>query len=253
MGITSEVPKTVQWSGKQVPVYPMQTVDFSQLLSQEPAEIEKLVRCCQTEGFFYIDLQGIDGRRMLDDQQETLKLMNRFFESPLEVKNEYGLVAPHLGYEPVGSRTGVLANTKDGYEMIKVSYMKTISHRHINSCLKVSRDEIQADSPHIPRNIKNNGDIKVLENAIAGSNIITKTILSALSTGLGLTGAARFENMHRNHRPSTSTLAMMHYIPSDPVTDKNIGHQKHTDISSLTLLFSEQWGLQIRPPGKPPS
>ncbi|KAK6582769.1 hypothetical protein PZA11_005177 [Diplocarpon coronariae] len=232
MGFTTEVPKTVQWSGKQVPVYPMQTIDFSLLLSQEPLEIEKLVKCCQTEGFFYIDLQGIDGRRMLDDQQETLKLMNRFFESPLDVKNEYGLVAPHLGYEPVGSRTGVLENTKDGYEMIKVS-----------------RDEIQRDSPHIPRNIKNNGDIKVLENAIAGSNIITKTILSALSTGLGLTGSARFENSHRNHRPSTSTLAMMHYIPSDPVSDKNIGHQKHTDISSLTLLFSEQWGLQIRPPG----
>ncbi|KAF8850389.1 Clavaminate synthase-like protein [Acephala macrosclerotiorum] len=232
MGITTEVPKMVQWNGRQVPVYPMQTVDFSQLLSQEPAEIEKLVKCCQTEGFFYIDLQGIDGRRMLDDNQETLKLMHRFFESPLEVKNEYGLVSPHLGYEPVGSRTGVLENTKDGYEMIKVS-----------------RDEIQRDSPHIPRNIKNSGDIKVLENAIAGSNIITKTILSALSTGLGLTGAARFENTHRNHRPSTSTLAMMHYIPSNPETSKKIGHQKHTDISSLTLLFSEQWGLQIRPPG----
>ena len=113
MGITTEIPKTVQWSGKPVPVYPMQTVDFSRLLSQEPAEIEKLVKCCQDEGFFYIDLQGIDGRRMLDDQQETLKLMHRFFESPLEVKNEYGLVSPHLGYEPVGSRTGVLENTKD--------------------------------------------------------------------------------------------------------------------------------------------
>ncbi|EKD19996.1 uncharacterized protein L3040_002326 [Drepanopeziza brunnea f. sp. 'multigermtubi'] len=233
MGITTtEVPKSVQWSGKQVPVYPMQTVDFSRLLSQEPTEIEKLVKCCQTEGFFYIDLQGIDGRRMLEDQQETLKLMKRFFDSPLEVKNEYGLVAPHLGYEPVGSRTGVLPGTKDGYEMVKVS-----------------RDEIQAESPHIPRNIKNNGDIKILENAIAGSNIITKTILSALSTGLGLTGKDRFENSHRNERPSTSTLAMMHYIPSNPVTEKNIGHQKHTDISSLTLLFSEQWGLQIRPPG----
>ncbi|KUJ21235.1 Clavaminate synthase-like protein [Mollisia scopiformis] len=232
MGITTTPPTSVRWNGTSVPVYPMQTVDFSSLLSQEPAELEKLLQCCQTEGFFYIDLQGIDGRRMLDDQQETLKLMHRFFESPLEVKNEYGLVSPHLGYEPVGSRTGVLENTKDGYEMIKVS-----------------RDEIQRDSPHIPRNIKNSGDIKVLENAIAGSNIITKTILSALSTGLGLAGSSRFENTHRNHRPSTSTLAMMHYIPSEPVTAKNIGHQKHTDISSLTLLFSEQWGLQIRPPG----
>src|SRR3569833_1723191 len=42
---------------------------------------------------------------------------------------------------------------------------------------------------------------------------------------------------------------MMHYLPSDETGDKNIGHQKHTDISSLTLLFSEQWGIQIRPPG----
>jgi hypothetical protein len=115
--------------------------------------------------------------------------------------------------------------------------------------VQVSRDEIQKNSPHIPQNIKNSTDIKVLENAIAGSNIVTKTILSALSTGLGLSGAARFENSHRNHKQSTSTLAMMHYIPCDPVTEKNIGHQKHTDISSLTLLFSQQWGLQIRPPG----
>jgi isopenicillin N synthase-like dioxygenase len=232
MAPTAEILRTVEWNGKQVPVYAMQSFDFSKLLSQEPDELERLVRCCQDEGYFYIDLKGIDGRRLVEDQQETLKLMHRFFESPLEAKNQYGLVAPHLGYEPIGSRTGVLANTKDGYEMIKVS-----------------RDEIQKDSPHIPDVIKNSPDMKVLENAIAGSNIVTKAILSALSTGCGLTGAARFENTHRNDRPSTSTLAMMHYIPSDPRTDANIGHQKHTDISSLTLLFSEEWGMQIRPPG----
>lgn len=96
--------------------------------------------------------------------------------------------------------------------------------------------------------MKNNPDIKILENGIAGCNIVTKTILSALSTGLGLSGAARFENSHRNDRPSTTTMAMMHYIPSDPTVAQKIGHQKHTDISSLTLLYSSQWGLQIRPP-----
>ncbi|KAI0205076.1 Clavaminate synthase-like protein [Astrocystis sublimbata] len=232
MGITNEPLRTTEWNGKQVPIYPMQSFDFSKLLSHEPDELERLVKCCQDEGYFYIDLKGIDGRRFVEDQQETLKLMHRFFESPLEAKNQYGLVAPHLGYEPIGSRTGVLENTKDGYEMIKVS-----------------RDEIQKDSPHIPDVIKTSPDMKVLENAIAGSNIVTKAILSALSTGCGLTGASRFENTHRNDRPSTSTLAMMHYIPSNPQTDSNIGHQKHTDISSLTLLFSEEWGMQIRPPG----
>ncbi|KAK7957718.1 hypothetical protein PG988_012566 [Apiospora saccharicola] len=232
MGAPTEVPETVQWNGKQVPVYPMETVDFSKILCQEPEEVEKAVRICETQGYFYIDLSGIDGRRLLEDQEKTLGLMHRFFEAPIEEKNQYGLVSPHLGYEPIASRTGVLEGTKDGYEMIKVA-----------------RDEIQRDSPHIPDVIKNSGDIKILENAIAGSNVVTKAILSALSTGLGLTGASRFECSHRNEKPSTTTLAMMHYIPSDPTKDKQIGHQKHTDISSLTLLFSHEWGMQIRPPG----
>ncbi|TPX07185.1 uncharacterized protein E0L32_010888 [Thyridium curvatum] len=224
--------KTVDWYGTPVPVYPMDTIDFGKILSAEEEEVDRLLRCCQREGFFYLDLNGLDGRRFLDDQKETLDLMYRFFDAPLEAKNQFGLVHPHLGYEGLGSRTGVLPNTKDGYEMVKVS-----------------RDEIQKGKPHIPDVLKNSTDMKILENAISGSNIVTKALLSALSNAMGLTGTDRFEHNHRNERPSTSTLAMMHYVPSDPKTSKNIGHQKHTDISSLTLLFAEQWGLQIRPPG----
>lgn len=89
----------------------------------------------------------------------------------------------------MGSRTGVWAGTKDGYEM-----------------LKVSRDEIQRDSPKIPTPVKNSGDLQILENAIGSCNTITKVILSALSTGLHLTGAGRFENSHRNERPSSTTV-----------------------------------------------
>ena len=253
-----KITQTVDWNGTKVPVYHMETIDFGRLLSQEPAEVEKLVRCCQEEGYFYLDLQGIDGRRMLEDEQETLALMHRFFAQPLEAKNEFGLVSAHLGYEPVGSRNGVLKDTKDGYEMIKVRTKavhfavgiphppgdrSTPGHGAKFPHHQVSRDEIQRSYPHVPAVLKNSTDMKVLENTIASSNIACKTILSALSTGLGLTGAARFENTHRNDRPSTTTLAMMHYIPSNPTTDKNVGHQKHTDISSLTLLFSASFSL----------
>ena len=225
-------PQTVDWMGKKVPVWPMRTIDYGLLLSQDPAEVDKVVDACLEDGYFYLDLQGIDGRRMLADHQETLKLMKRFFDAPIEAKNEFGLISSHLGYEPVGSRTGVAAGTKDGYEM-----------------LKVSRDEIQQDSPRIPEPVKNSGDMQILENAIGSCNTVTKVILSALSTGLHLTGAGRFENSHRNERRSTTTLSMMHYLPTELAGQNRIGHQKHTDISSLTLLFSEQWGLQIRPPG----
>jgi isopenicillin N synthase-like dioxygenase len=191
MAPSIDMPQTVEWQGKQVPVWPVQTINYGQLLSQDPAELEKVLNACLEEGYFYLDLQGIDGRRMLGDQQETLKLMHRFFEAPIEAKNEFGLISSHLGYEPVGSRTGAFgAGTKDGYEM-----------------LKVSRDEIQRGSPKVPAPIKNSGDLQVLENAIGSCNTITKVILSALSTGMNLTGAARFENSHRNERPSTTTVS----------------------------------------------
>ena len=232
MAPTNETTQTVEWQGRQVPVWSMRTIDFGLLLSQDPAEVEKVTNACLEDGYFQLDLDGIDGRRTLEDRQEILKLMGRFFDAPLEAKNEYGLIDSHLGYEPVGSRTGAFGG-KDGYEM-----------------LKVSRDEIQQGSPRVPSPIKNSGELGILEHAIASCNTITKVILSALSTGMGLTGANRFENSHRNDRPSTTTLSMMHYLPAQETGKQKIGHQKHTDISSLTLLFSDQWGLQIRPPGE---
>jgi isopenicillin N synthase-like dioxygenase len=84
--------------GKNVPVWTMQTINYELLLSQDPGEIDKVVDACLQEGYFYLDLKGIDGRRMLADQQETLKLMKRFFDAPIEQKNEFGLISSHLGY-----------------------------------------------------------------------------------------------------------------------------------------------------------
>ncbi|GJC78776.1 oxidoreductase vrtI [Colletotrichum liriopes] len=225
MGISTEVPQTVEWAGKRVPIYPMETVDFGRVLSQEPAELEILLRCCQEQGFFYLDLNGLDGSRFLDDQQKTLDLMHRYFESPSRLRTS-SVSSPHI--------SGGLPNTRDGYEMFKVKYPWRTPD--------VSRDEIQRKDPKFPKILQNDTDKAILKNAISGSNIVTKAVLSGLSSAMGLVGAARYENAHRNDRPSTSTLAMMHY-------DKEIGHQKHTDISSLTLLFAEEWGLQIRPPG----
>lgn len=98
MAVAKQIQRTVLWNGQNVPIYPMETISFERLLSQEPAEIEKTVRCCETEGFFYLDLKGIDGRRYLEDQEKTLELMHRFFEAPSDAKNQFGLVSPHLGY-----------------------------------------------------------------------------------------------------------------------------------------------------------
>lgn len=220
----------VKHQGTPVHTLDLETINFSSLLSQEPAEVDKLLRLCQTEGFFYLDLQNLDGRRILDDLQTLLTVMRKFFNSPHDAKNEIGLPSQEHGYEPVGTHAGVVAETKDGYEI-----------------LKASRDEISKADPNLPGIIK--GEVEILRNFISGSNIITKTMLACLSNALGLQGAERLENSHRNDHKSNSTLAMFRYIPGDLSKDKCVGHQKHTDIGSLTLLFSEQWGLQVQRPG----
>jgi isopenicillin N synthase-like dioxygenase len=97
MAPSLETPQTVDWMGKKVPVWSMPTINYSLLLSQDPSEIDKVVNACLEEGYFYLDLKSIDGRRMLADQQETLKLMKRFFDAPIEAKNEFGLISSHLG------------------------------------------------------------------------------------------------------------------------------------------------------------
>ena len=90
--------------------------------------------------------------------------------------------------------------------------------------------------------------MKLFDGFVAGSNIITKTMLACLSKALSLKGPDRFETSHRNDHKSNSTLALFRYIPTD-LAGECVGHLKHTDIGSLTLLFSEQWGLQVMPLG----
>ena len=104
---------------------------------------------------------------------------------------------------------------------------------------------MSAGSPVLPSILEN--EIPTFEAFIASSNIITKTMLSCLSNALSLKGSDRFEASHRNDHKSNTTLAMFRYIPTT-LSENCVGHQKHTDIGSLTLLFSEQWGLQVMPP-----
>lgn len=113
-----------------------------------------------------------------------------------------------------------------------------------------------SDKLHVPSIINNDRDIKIMRDFSAGANIITKTMLSCLSNALGLADDKRLETYHRDWRDSNSTLAMFRYIPDQESTtykkgERTCGHQQHTDIGSLTLLFSEQWGLQVQPPRAP--
>lgn len=70
-------------------------------------------------------------------------------------------------------------------------------------------------------------------------------LLSALSDACGLEGTERYEYAHDDHKPSNSSMTFHRYPKREARDLDNIGHNKHTDISSIAFLFAQQWGLQV--------
>jgi isopenicillin N synthase-like dioxygenase len=100
-------------------------------------------------------------------------------------------------------------------------------------------------APQLPNSVKENMDL--FENFISGSHSVVLKLLDCLSTGMGFTGAARFENKHRPNVPARTTMVLFRY-PKQLEEGRGIGHNMHTDIGSLTLLFCESYGLQVLSP-----
>lgn len=67
-------------------------------------------------------------------------------------------------------------------------------------------------------------------------------ILARLDTALNL--GDTMQNFHRDHRPSLTTLSMFRY-PKQESIDGGVGHNKHTDLGTLTFLLCQSWGLQV--------
>jgi isopenicillin N synthase-like dioxygenase len=87
----------------------------------------------------------------------------------------------------------------------------------------------------------------LLRNFMSKSRHICATILSCLSDTLAVSAEDRFENHHRYDQQSNTSLVMTKYAKKS-LSDLNIGQNAHTDLGSLTLLFSSQWGLQVFEP-----
>jgi isopenicillin N synthase-like dioxygenase len=76
---------------------------------------------------------------------------------------------------------------------------------------------------------------------------ITLMLLGRLSDELHLgdTAGPRLETYHGEDQPSLSTMSMFKYPKQDPASLAGLGHNKHTDLGTLTFLLTRQWGLQV--------
>lgn len=104
---------------------------------------------------------------------------------------------------------------------------------------------MKVHDPQLPTTVKKHMDL--FDNFIFGSHAIVIKLLERLSTGLGLVGDQRFEERHCDDVPSRTTMVLFRY-PRQLTDGGGIGHNMHTDIGSLTLLFCQDYGLQILSP-----
>ncbi|GAM84989.1 hypothetical protein ANO11243_029920 [Dothideomycetidae sp. 11243] len=199
------------------------TLDLSRLVSSDAEERQKLVRACEVYGFFYLDLRS--DAELIALWTGVLDLMGQYFNLSLDEKMRDSRNSDTHGYEPVATSTGAQDDLPDYYES-----------------LKASRDEVLTQSSKLAPAVKANHAL--LNRFIERAHAVTMMILRQLSIALELDDSHKFEAFHRHSEESLSTLSMFRY-PKQEVLDVGVGHNKHTDIGTLTFLLCQQQGLQV--------
>ncbi|KAF2685014.1 2OG-Fe(II) oxygenase family oxidoreductase [Lentithecium fluviatile CBS 122367] len=205
----------------------LKTVDLSGLRSRELSETGALLRACEEDGFFYLDIRRVNNAQMIKDWMLIQSLMQPWFARPFHDKMRYHCGTFLHGYTPVGTYAGLLENSKDGNESIKIT--------------DVAR---RVDPPILPDLYLENRAL--LDRFMDGCRDITISLLSSLSDSLDLRESSRFEQSHRSYMPANTCLNLFNYPKS--TRGGQFGQNKHTDNGSLTLLFANQQGLEILSP-----
>lgn len=95
-----------------------------------------------------------------------------------------------------------------------------------------------------PRPAVINQHMEILRSLSKFIHLATWTIMDSLSRSLGLPESENFNTFHRPTAPSPDIIRLLKYHPQ-PIEERGFPHAAHTDLGSLTFLFTRQPGLQV--------
>ncbi|KAK0721111.1 hypothetical protein B0H67DRAFT_644275 [Lasiosphaeris hirsuta] len=73
-----------------------------------------------------------------------------------------------------------------------------------------------------------------------------KKLLAAFSDVLAVHDEGRFEKMHLDPENSSSSVVVNYYNSAESLPEEaSMGHNAHTDLGSIMILFCSNWGLQV--------
>ncbi|KAJ5159373.1 Clavaminate synthase-like protein [Penicillium canariense] len=221
-----------------VPVAHLHTIDLGKLQAGDAAEAQQLFEASRTTGAFYLDLRSEESD-ILPVLEDIGLVSKELFGLPLEEKCAYDVdkltSRKCNGYKPVGRNYGGLAGQRDGFETYVIPK---------NGILGLNN---QADFPRPPVITAALPTLHALTTAI---NSAAQTITHHLSQTLALPPAHNLKYKHQITTPSQDIIRLLKYQPQPASKQILIPHAAHTDMGSLTFLFTCQPGLQIQCPGE---
>ncbi|KJZ74014.1 hypothetical protein HIM_06682 [Hirsutella minnesotensis 3608] len=210
----------------------LKSIPLDKLLAGHVTTENDLVSACQENGFFYLDFRHPSTCEILQHVDECAVIGKEVFKLPLKEKEEYStekyLPSRLFGYKRAGCSVGPMAKKSDGYESFSI---------HNNGIFGL---EDMVCPPAIDENLA------LFQTFMSKSHDYCECILSTLSKALKLPYDLR--DCHRKDKPSAANMAMLKYLPWGSNNDK-VGNMAHTDMGTLTVVFSKSDGLQAMLPG----
>ncbi|OAQ71372.1 oxidoreductase, 2OG-Fe(II) oxygenase family [Pochonia chlamydosporia 170] len=217
------------------PVARLKTIRLQALKSAGPEDIDKLVVAATHDGIFYLSFEddhqlsrAIAGMQSLGVDLFSLDMEHKMGHD-IDKLGQYKL----NGYKPIGRNVGGIKGQRDGFE----SY--SISRNTISSLpdTKVSHLEVI--------NEYNN----TLVSFTAACSDIANMVFKILSQAFNLQENKSLESCHDASKPTLDIVRLLKYPSSIGNNCFSIPQTAHTDVGSLTFLYSESPGLQILPAG----
>ncbi|KAK8880095.1 oxidoreductase [Apiospora arundinis] len=213
----------------------LRTVSLHELQAGSVREQSLLLQTCIEDGFFYLDLTHPSFRQLLEGVDASFKVAESLFNYPSELKNLYDVDQISdlklNGYKPKGRNIVTKDGKTDGFETWVLPR---------NGLLQLTTDPF----PHPPLIASN---LDTLGGVLKGLSDASHVIFSSLSQSLSLPEGQRFEDFQKAMSPSPDILRLLKYHQDADASCQP--HIAHTDLGSLTFVFSDKPGLQVLPRG----
>ncbi|KAI9685954.1 MAG: hypothetical protein M1820_010709 [Bogoriella megaspora] len=214
----------------------LKVVNLQALLDDDQQERDKLFAAVKDEGFFYLDFRHVEGSSIiLELLEDMFRFQEELFSLPDDQKTKYDVDTLSYmklnGYKPKGRNKGGVEN-RDGFESWAIPK---------DGALGISNEQFSR-----PDMIDAN--MGLVQGFMKHMLTATGTIHASLSKALALDVGQRFEDYHRAAKASPCLLRMLKYHPQ-PIEERGPPQTPHTDLGSLTILFTKQPGLQVLPKG----